>query len=109
MPATFVLSGGRTQVVSDDKTHKLVSPSLTVDCINIQWAVSIVATQSWIAYGVNVRSNTGTEQAVGPPKPKMVLESGSLSGTTLNPPAATQNPPAVATPNSPSWRERISA
>src|SRR5882672_551331 len=40
MPATFALSGGRSYVVSDDKTHRLNNPTLTVDCINIQWKVS---------------------------------------------------------------------
>lgn len=81
--ATYVLSGGRAYVVSDDKTHRLNNPTLTVECIIIQWKISVVSTESFIFYGEHVLANTGTESQVSPPKPKMMLNWGNTSGTAL--------------------------
>jgi hypothetical protein len=62
---------------------RLNNPTLTVECINLQWKVTVASTESWVFYVERIAANTGTESPVSPPKPKMLLNWGNSSGTDL--------------------------
>jgi len=75
-------------ILSDDKRYKWISPTITVECVEVQAKASVVATISFIYAVEHYTSTDGLVQAVSPPKPKPVIDYGGTSGQDVSATAA---------------------